>query len=155
MAENLRTTRFADGTTIPLWAYGVAGPACFAPGNGSSNEENTDNVDRYGYLYNWAAVMHGASSSSAVPSGVQGICPTGWHVPSDAEWTELTTYLSSQSQYLLKRRLLGPLPSRPNPSPADDAVQASQAVYCLLPLALVQCLLSQRVESISQRLGGI
>lgn len=100
MAENLRTTRFADGTTIPLWTYGVAGPACFAPGNGSSNEENTDNVDRYGYLYNWAAVMHGASSSSAVPSGVQGICPTGWHVPSDAEWTELTTYLSSQSQYL-------------------------------------------------------
>ncbi len=69
------------------------------PGNGSSNEENADNVARYGYLYNWPAVMHGAEPSSAVPSGVQGICPTGWHVPSEAEWTELTKYLSSESQY--------------------------------------------------------
>ena len=43
--------------------------------------------------------MNGASSSSANPSGVQGICPTGWHVPSDAEWTQLTDYVSSQSQY--------------------------------------------------------
>ena len=43
--------------------------------------------------------MHGASSSSANPSGVQGICPNGWHVPSDAEWTQLTNYVGSQPQY--------------------------------------------------------
>ena len=42
---------------------------------------------------NWYAVMHGAASSSANPSGVQGICPAGWHMPSDAEWTQLTTYV--------------------------------------------------------------
>lgn len=100
MAENLRTTRFADGTTIPLSTFGSSTePGRYAPGNGSSNEENADNVARYGYLYNWPAVMHGAPSSCAVPSGVQGICPTGWHVPSDAEWTELITYLNSQSLY--------------------------------------------------------
>ena len=40
------------------------------------------------------------TSSSANPSGVQGICPDGWHVPSDAEWTELTYYVSRQSQYV-------------------------------------------------------
>ena len=43
--------------------------------------------------------MYGAASSSATPSGVQGICPTGWHVPSNAEWTQLTDYVSSQSEY--------------------------------------------------------
>ena len=51
------------------------------------------NTDEYGYLYNWAAAMNGASSSTDNPSGVQGICPNGWHLPSDAEWTQLTDYL--------------------------------------------------------------
>ena len=44
--------------------------------------------------------MGGASSSAATPSGVQGICPNGWHVPSDAEWTQLTNFVSGQSAYL-------------------------------------------------------
>ena len=44
--------------------------------------------------------MRTSSSSMANPSGVQGVCPTGWHVPSDAEWTQLTDFVSSQSQYL-------------------------------------------------------
>jgi uncharacterized protein (TIGR02145 family) len=43
----------------------------------------------YGRLYNWATVMNGATTSSSNPSGVQGICPSGWHLPSDAEWNEL------------------------------------------------------------------
>ena len=43
--------------------------------------------------------MGSSSSSSANPSGVQGICPNGWHVPSDAEWTQLTNYVGSQTQY--------------------------------------------------------
>ena len=58
------------------------------------------NVASYGYLYNWPAVMHGVSSSESNPSGVQGICPTGWHVPSDAEWTELTNYMKTQPAYM-------------------------------------------------------
>ena len=44
--------------------------------------------------------MNGATSSTANPSGVQGICPDGWHVPSDAEWAQLTDYVSIQSQYV-------------------------------------------------------
>ena len=44
--------------------------------------------------------MHGASSSSSNPSGVLGVCPTGWHVPSDAEWTELVDYLKTQYAYI-------------------------------------------------------
>ena len=95
MRENLKTTKYANGTTIPLGtttSYDVA--YRYYP------NDNSANVSDYGYLYNWAAVMKGASSSSANPSGVQGICPDGWHVPSDAEWTELENYVSSQSQYV-------------------------------------------------------
>ncbi len=101
MAENLRTTKYADGTTIPMGStYSYTEPYRYAPGTNQSNEENMANVDHYGYLYNWPAVMHGAASSNANPSGVQGICPTGWHVPSDVEWTQLTDYVLSQSQYV-------------------------------------------------------
>lgn len=81
MKENLRTTHYADGTAIP------AGTHRYAPNNDESN------VATYGYLYNWPAVMHGSASSSSNPSNVQGICPAGWHMPSDAEWTQLTTYV--------------------------------------------------------------
>ncbi len=50
---------------------------------------DASNLATYGYLYNWIAVMNGASSSSTNPSGVQGICPNGWHLPSISEWTQL------------------------------------------------------------------
>ena len=94
MKENLSTTRYANGVNIPMgstWSF--TDPYRYAPDN------NNANVSTYGYLYNWSAVMHGASSSSSNPSGVQGICPNGWHVPSDAEWTQLFYYVGSQPQY--------------------------------------------------------
>ena len=95
MKENLRTTRYSDGTVIPAGTSSSAtAPYRYAPNN------NTNNVSTYGYLYNWPAVMHGAASSYSIPSGVQGVCPTGWHVPSDSEWTKLTNYVSSQSEYV-------------------------------------------------------
>ncbi len=94
MKENLRTTRYADGTFIPLSTGGSEKKACrYNPNNDAGN------VPMYGYLYNWYAVMHDASSSSSNPSGIQGICPTGWHVPSDAEWTQLEDYVSGQTKY--------------------------------------------------------
>jgi uncharacterized protein (TIGR02145 family) len=57
----------------------------------------TANYTTYGVLYNWTAAMAGESSSTSNPSGIQGVCPTGWHLPSDAEWTELTDYLGGTS----------------------------------------------------------
>ena len=53
----------------------------------------TDNFQEYGVLYNLPAVLNGAGSSSTNPSGVQGVCPSGWHVPSRAEWDELGSFL--------------------------------------------------------------
>lgn len=88
MAENLRTTKNPDGTDIPL-------------DNGRYNPNGDANyVAVYGYLYTWYAMMNGASSSSATPSGVRGICPNGWHVPSFEEWEQLFGYAIGQSQFL-------------------------------------------------------
>lgn len=54
---------------------------------------NNDSSLGYGCLYTWSAAMGGSSSSHSNPSGVRGICPSGWHLPSDSEWTELEDYL--------------------------------------------------------------
>ncbi len=95
MKENLRTTRYSSGAAIALGSDISSTTAYrYYP------DDNNTIVNTYGYLYNWAAVMNGSLSDNAVPSGVQGICPTGWHVPSDAEWTAMTTYVSNQLQYL-------------------------------------------------------
>jgi uncharacterized protein (TIGR02145 family) len=95
MKENLKTTRYFNGSSIALGSSSSTTTAYrYYPNNDQSN------VSTYGYLYNWKAVMGNSSSSSANPSSVQGICPTGWHLPSDVEWTQLTDYVSSQSQYV-------------------------------------------------------
>ncbi len=95
MAENLRTTRYANGLAIPMGSTETYTNIAyrFYPNKSSSN------VSTYGYLYNWRAVMGNSPSSSSNPSGIQGICPTGWHVPSNAEWTTMTNYVSSQTAY--------------------------------------------------------
>lgn len=95
MRENLRTTHFTDGTEIAL---GGSSASLTTPYRYIPHGFEWD-IPMYGYLYNWVAAMHGDSSSNTNPSGVQGICPTGWHVPSESEWTQLTNYVSSQSQY--------------------------------------------------------
>lgn len=51
----------------------------------------------YGALYSWAELMNYTTPSEANPSGRQGICPEGWHLPSEAEWYQLTDYLGGTS----------------------------------------------------------
>lgn len=48
--------------------------------------KQSENFAKYGVLYNWKAASQGALNSSTVPSGVQGVCPEGWHLPSLDEW---------------------------------------------------------------------
>ena len=99
MKENLRVTRFADSTEIPVsgfspnYEYSSIVPYRYVPRN------NDSLVPTEGYLYNWSAATRNVVST-ANPSGVQGVCPTGWHLPSDAEWTQLTGHVWRQSQYL-------------------------------------------------------
>ncbi len=96
MAENLKYLPSVVGpgtgsqTTPYYYVYGY-------DGTNITDAKATANYTTYGVLYNWSAAMNGAASSTANPSGVQGVCPTGWHLPSDAEWTELTDYLGETS----------------------------------------------------------
>lgn len=69
--------------------YAVYG---YTPGSGNETVEGakqSDNYKTYGVLYNWSAAMANNQSSTENSSGVKGICPSGWHLPSDEEWKEL------------------------------------------------------------------
>ena len=62
-------------------------------GNDWCYKDIPENCDVYGRLYSWEAVIQGERSSTTNPSGVQGVCPDGWHLPSDDEWKELEKHL--------------------------------------------------------------
>lgn len=101
MTENLSTTHFANGEEIPLTeGYSTSYLSTTEPYRYVPNVGTAD-VEVYGYLYNWCAVMNGEPSSEANPSEVQGICPNGWHVPSDAEWKEFADTISSHPEYVV------------------------------------------------------
>src|SRR5690554_851751 len=84
MAENLAylpsVNMVADGSEDAAgsyyYVYGY-------DGTNVADAKATDNYATYGVLYNWTAAMNA--------------CPAGWHLPSDAEWTELTDYLGGES----------------------------------------------------------
>ncbi len=86
MAENLKTTRYNDGTAIPYvtdaqeWAGLDSGAFCFYANDIFYNK------DTYGALYNWYAV----SSDK--------LCPAGWHIPTDEEWNALTAFLGGETK---------------------------------------------------------
>jgi uncharacterized protein (TIGR02145 family) len=83
--ENLRTTKYNDGTAIPfiindsIWdsiGYTKTGAYCYY-----NNTTNADSIKKFGALYNWYAV------------DTKKLAPIGWHVPSDADWDTLKNYL--------------------------------------------------------------
>jgi uncharacterized protein (TIGR02145 family) len=85
MVENLKTTKYRNGDLIhniiiaPEWDNMTSGACC--------DYANTpENSKKYGKLYNWYAV-----------NDSRNIAPTGWHVPSAAEWNTLITYLGGES----------------------------------------------------------
>ncbi len=86
MSENLRTSVYANGDPIPnvindnLWKGLSTG--AWVHQNNNNQYENP-----YGKLYNWHAVVD-----------PRNVCPTGWHVPSKAEWTLLIDYLGGEDQ---------------------------------------------------------
>jgi uncharacterized protein (TIGR02145 family) len=85
MAENLKTTNFNDGTPIPVETRSAEAYNLNTPAYCWFNNDEATSKDTYGALYNWYAVNTGK------------LCPMGWHVPSDAEWTTLTDYLGGES----------------------------------------------------------
>ncbi|MFT7001001.1 MAG: hypothetical protein ACJAVW_002024, partial [Spirosomataceae bacterium] len=90
MAENLKTTRYNDGSLIPLITdatlWGTASTN-EAPGYCWYNAPNeSTNLIAYGALYNWYAI-------NPSTNGNKNVCPVGWHVPTDGEWDILRDHL--------------------------------------------------------------
>jgi uncharacterized protein (TIGR02145 family) len=61
-----------------------------APGSITYNNDPANGAI-YGRLYDWATLMQGADSSSKNPSGIQGVCPKGWHIPSNDEYVTMVS----------------------------------------------------------------
>ena len=94
--ENLKVTKYNDNTLISLDASGGPGgtSGTWAATTGAytiyGNESSTGaNATNYGFLYNWYAAKGVSTSGSAT---YKNICPTGWHVPTDGEWTSLIQF---------------------------------------------------------------
>jgi uncharacterized protein (TIGR02145 family) len=94
MAENLRTTKYNDGSPIQLletnkeWTYNVSGYCWFF-----NHKEKL--VDKSVVLYNWNAVNTGK------------LAPNGWHIPSADEWEELINFLGGKSEAGYKMKASG------------------------------------------------
>lgn len=84
-AENLRSENYENGDEIPSnlgnseWSSTISGATAIY-------EESGSNLETYGRLYNWFAVDDN-----------RGLCPSGWQVPSDGQWTVLTNFLGGES----------------------------------------------------------
>ncbi|MDD4718725.1 MAG: FISUMP domain-containing protein [Bacilli bacterium] len=88
-AENLKYT--GNGCLSKTWSSSSTGPvdAC---------EKNDDEI-----YYQWKAAMNGETRGEDEKDKViQGLCPTGWHIPTDGEWTDLTDYVDSPAGTTLK-----------------------------------------------------
>ncbi len=95
MAENLRTTRYADGADIPMLEYDDDWEGTDEGGYNiyphiivADIDSETDMLEAYGILYNWYVVEDDRS-----------ICPEGWHVPSDDDWNKLENYLEKNNMH--------------------------------------------------------
>jgi uncharacterized protein (TIGR02145 family) len=94
MSENLKTTRYRNGGLIPnvtneeAWSNSTIGAWSYYNNDVSNNAI-------YGKLYNWYTTLGDT------------LCPTGWGVPTDAEWTTLTTYLGGESVAGGKMKTIG------------------------------------------------
>jgi uncharacterized protein (TIGR02145 family) len=85
MAENLRTTKFNDGSPLLNITSQTTWDSCFFTLTSAycfyNNTTNSDSIKKFGALYNWHAVNTGK------------LAPAGWHVPTDEEWDTLQNYL--------------------------------------------------------------
>jgi uncharacterized protein (TIGR02145 family) len=84
MVENLRTTRFNDGTDIPQVTDTTAWDTLDTPGYCWYDNNPSKNKATYGAFYNWYTI------------NTEKLCPDGWHVPSNEDWFDLANYLGGE-----------------------------------------------------------
>jgi uncharacterized protein (TIGR02145 family) len=88
MQENLKTSKYRNGDPITTSLDSNAWSAATSGGYAIYNDDPTNNIIN-GKLYNFYAV-----------EDIRGLCPAGWHVPNDAEWTNLELFLGMPSTEL-------------------------------------------------------
>jgi uncharacterized protein (TIGR02145 family) len=86
MVENLKVTRYNDGTAIPQVTDSASWENLKSPGYCWYDNHDSTNQNNYGLLYNGYVINTG-----------KNIAPVGWHIPSDSEWAVLTTYLGGEN----------------------------------------------------------
>ncbi|MCX6256923.1 MAG: fibrobacter succinogenes major paralogous domain-containing protein [Bacteroidia bacterium] len=97
MTENLKTTHYSDGkalvngTGAGVISYQDTARYWFVYNDDPANK----NI--YGLLYTWRTATNATAGSSHNPSGIPGVCPSGWHLPSDDEWMQLEIFLGMNS----------------------------------------------------------
>jgi uncharacterized protein (TIGR02145 family) len=99
MKENLKTTSYSSGDKIPYvtsrleWFYLTSAGYCWY-------DDDIKNKNTYGALYNWYAL-------NPESNGNKNVCPGGWHVPTDIDWSYLITYLGGESNAVAKLKETG------------------------------------------------
>jgi uncharacterized protein (TIGR02145 family) len=101
MNANLMTTRQPNGTAITrgptgaTWSGADNAYYAYPPNTGNTAEETLANIqtNKLGFVYQWSAAMAGSTTE-----GAQGICPVGWHLPTDAQQNTLDQYLTDTGQ---------------------------------------------------------
>lgn len=83
MQQNLRATKYADGTVIPFVETSQQWSSLNGPGMSFYNNDSTAYGSTFGAVYNWKVVNS------------EKLCPTGWHVPTATEWFALSNYLGT------------------------------------------------------------
>jgi uncharacterized protein (TIGR02145 family) len=87
MVENLKTTKYRNGDLIGTTTPGSLDISIInGPRYQWSYDNKESNINAYGRLYTWYAV-----------SDSRGICPIGWHVSTDADWSSLMTFLGGET----------------------------------------------------------
>src|SRR5208283_1067517 len=87
MIEDLKTTRYRNGDLIDTTTRVELRPGDeIAPKYQWADSGNDGNIATYGRLYTWYAITDN-----------RNVCPTDWHVPTDAEWTTLVNFLGGAS----------------------------------------------------------
>ncbi len=93
MAENLRTTHYADGSEIPFdpdnWSDTTSGAyVVYDHGIVDGIDSEEEMIQHYGLLYNWFTV-----------TDESGVCPEGWQVPTTSQWNDMLSYIADEYGY--------------------------------------------------------
>jgi len=108
MAENLKTTMYADKTPIPFvedqkeWFHFTRESLGYCWYGDVSSQGSV-----LGALYSWPAATRAFDGIATIEEGVQGVCPEGWHLPSDDEWRQLEMHLGMSQEDVDTKRWRG------------------------------------------------